>query len=287
MTGETTPDPGTVPPEALLHPAQAEAVAVARQLTDAPELQALFLGGSLGAGTGDGFSDVDLVGVAHPEYHEQIVNLWHRLLSDRWTLIHWAETRWRGFLVNAITEDWLRIDLFLVPPDALGRRAQDMVRPLIDRTGLYDSLPATLPRAEPDPARLKRTITEFIRVVGLLPVGYGRQEWLVLMKGIGLLRDMVAEVMLEDCPLPDRGGILHLSRLLPPEDIAVLEALPAPGPDPEALLAANAEIAEVFFARARPLAERLGVDWPEAFEAATLAHVARATGLKIAPSRAA
>jgi hypothetical protein len=47
------------------------------------------------------------------------------------------------------------------------------------------------------------------------------------------------------------------------------------------LLAAHAALARLFLARARPLAERLSVPWPQAFEDATRRHLRAALGLEI------
>ena len=68
---------------------------------------------------------------------------------------------------------------------------------------------------------------------------------------------------------PDPGGMLHQSKVLPADQLEMLKALPYPGLDREALIAANFAMAQAFFPRARALAERLGLEWPSAFEAAT------------------
>jgi hypothetical protein len=48
----------------------------------------------------------------------------------------------------------------------------------------------------------------------------------------------------------------------------VLEGLPYPGPERDALIAAHLATAAVFFPTARDMAARLGVVWPVAFETA-------------------
>ena len=56
---------------------------------------------------------------------------------------------------------------------------------------------------------------------------------------------------------------------------------PAPAAERAALLAAQADIARLFLAQARPLAARHGAAWPEAFETAARAHLRRELGLEI------
>jgi hypothetical protein len=85
--------------------------------------------------------------------------------------------------------------------------------------------------------------------------------------------------MLEECPLANRGGALHPSRLLRRDQIALLEALPYPGPDRDALIAAHVAMAEAFLPIARRMSRELGLAWPEAFEAATFRHLEAELGL--------
>ena len=72
--------------------------------------------------------------------------------------------------------DWSRIDLYIVSLDRLAGRAEDTVKPLIDRDGLYDKLPAKLADPGPDKRQVANTIAQFIRTLGLSHVGDGRRE---------------------------------------------------------------------------------------------------------------
>ena len=94
----------------------------------------------------------------------------------------------RAGLVDLVTERWDRCDPFLAgADDCLGqKRAHDRLRPLLDRDGLHRRLPETLPPATPDPKRVGFIVQEFIRVLGLLPVGLGRGELVRLTTGAGL-----------------------------------------------------------------------------------------------------
>jgi hypothetical protein len=246
-----------------------------------PQVEALFLAGSHGAGRADAHSDIDLVAVAAAD-HAGIATAWCGGLAALAPVVFWDQRVGRSTLVNAITQDWLRVDLLIVTPGDLGARSKDSVKVLIDRAGIYARLPGTLPPARPDPERVGRIIREFIRVLGLLPVGVGRGEDVLLVKGAGLLRDLLADLMLEDCPLPDRGGVLHPSRLLTPAQMAVLRQLPYPGPEREAVIAAHVAVAGVFFPLARAMAARVGTAWPEAFEAALRRRLTAELGLTLA-----
>ena len=84
--------------------------------------------------------------------------------------------------------------------------------------------------------------------------------------------------MLEQVPDPDPGGALHLSRLLPPDEMRMLEGLPFPRPVRSEVIQAHMAVAREFFPRARILASQVGLAWPEAFEAAARRKLERQLG---------
>src|SRR5690606_33655741 len=117
--------------------------------------------------------------------------------------------------------------------------------------GIYDRLPDTLPPRMPDAGTVRYLIHEFIRMLGLMPVVLGREEYVTMVLGVGMLRGHLETLLMQDVADPDPGGILHLSRLLPPEQMQLLQSLPYPGPQRQALIAANIAIAREFMPRAR------------------------------------
>ncbi|MGB3313231.1 MAG: nucleotidyltransferase domain-containing protein [Albidovulum sp.] len=256
---------------------------VRHSLATAPALNALFLGGSHGQGQADRFSDIDFIALAEAEHHEALAAKWRTALEDLAPVVFWSARQGAGgYLVNAILADWTRCDLYLRPVCAFSGRARNTVQPLIDPGGIWDTLPPELPGREPDARRVSYIIHEFIRVLGLTPVGADRGEYVLLVRGTGILRDLLSDLMIEECPLPERGGALHPSRLMSAQDMAELAALPCPAPDRDAVIAANIAISEAFFPRARRIAARVGLDWPDAFETATRQYLERELGMRFA-----
>ena len=100
-----------------------------------------------------------------------------------------------------------------------------------------------------------------------------------MVLGVGMLRDHLASLLMQDVTNPDPGGILHQSTLLPPDQMQLLASLPYPGPEREALIEANFAIARQFMPRARAMARRLGIAWPDEFEAATRRHLVASLGV--------
>lgn len=259
---------------------QALMSAMAANMNANMALRALFLGGSHGQETADQWSDIDFIAVAAPEQHMALAARWRTALETVAPIVFWNQIDGGGIVFNAITDDWLRIDLSIQDIESFSaRRARNLVKPLIDRDGIYDALATTLPDRQPDPQKLRYIINEFIRVLGLTPVAMGRGEYVTAVWGTGLLRNLLIDLLQQQhVALPDPGGALHLSRLLPPEQMAMLAALPYPGPTRDDLITADRALARAFFPPARQLAARIGLDWPDAFEAATRRHLAATLG---------
>ena len=71
----------------------------------------------------------------------------------------------------------------------------------------------------------------------------------------------------------DTGGILHLTRLLDPDQMALMETIPVPQRSVQSSVDSQFALARAFLPRARALYAQLGLDWPENFEAATRKHL--------------
>ena len=140
--------------------------AVTDRLRGDPDLRALFLAGSLGRADGDRWSDVDLVAVVEPEAQEGFAARWRVLLDGIASVVLWWAPRGIKSLLSAVTEDWLRCDLFMVPPDGLGKRARSVVVPLIDPGGLHATLPDDLPPGAPWPSGRRLSQSWFARLAG-------------------------------------------------------------------------------------------------------------------------
>ncbi|MET0436808.1 MAG: nucleotidyltransferase domain-containing protein [Devosia sp.] len=249
---------------------QQDIIAAAKAaFADDEAVRGLFLSGSFGRGTADEWSDVDLLAVVSKDDQRGAADRWRTALNGLAPVVYWNELERGGFLINAVTKDWLRCDLYIQEPGKIGVRAKNTIAPLIDRDGIYDGLPDALPPKTPNPHALRYQINEFIRILGLTPVAMGRGEYLTAVMGNGLLRGLLTDLFMQDVTEPDSGGILHLSKLLPAAQIKIMSDLPFPNATADSVMEAHLAIARVFMPRARTMAERLNVEWPEAFEAAT------------------
>lgn len=273
----------TITDLAAVSPGQVGLIAaVTAAWRDDQRLRGLFLTGSFGRGTADRFSDVDLLALVAPEHQEAVAAHWRERLEAIAPVVYWNRLPF-AFVLNAITEDWLRCDLEVAAPEVIGRRAQDRVKPLIDRDGAYASLPATLPDPGPRADRVVGLATEFLRILGLSEVVLGRREYEVGATGAGLLRGLLTQLLVAETGQTDTGGILHLSRVLDSGRLALLVDLPVASHDLHSIVETNLATARLFMPRARALVARLGGDWPAPFEEATRATLRRALPAPFAP----
>jgi predicted nucleotidyltransferase len=242
-------------------------------------VRALFLSGSFGAGTADHYSDVDLLVVTDKGGQGEFLRSWLAILSTITEVVFWQRPFTGVPLLNAISSEWLRCDLLVLDRNQIRIRSRNSLKVLFDESNLYATLPAQDPMKS-GPNRLAANINEFIRVLGLAPVAIGREEYVVAVTGVGLLRSALIQLFLEENGIRNTGA-LQLKRLMSTEQMHILEEIPGVNAERESVIEASANLARIFLPRAKQLAQKLSVPWPESFEAATLHHLKRELGIEI------
>ncbi len=235
-----------------------------------------WLTGSLGAGRGDPWSDVDItLVVAADDLPGMLSDLMRADGPLPATALRLSQF---GRLVNGTTPDLLRFDLVLTTPDEFARQDPAGVRLLFGDAG---HAPPERPALSQDPAaaarRIGALVTEFLRILSLAPVAMGRREWVVMQDGVGHLRRLLIELMLEENGVGpgERGGAKKLYPFLNAEQIAELEGIIPPRAIEAELLAANRDLRDRFLPRARRVAADRGATWPADWEAAVMSGLAR------------
>ncbi len=242
---------------------------IAGALEDEPGITGLFLSGSYGNGLADAYSDIDFVLVAEEGACDRVAALWRGAVERTGEIVLWWDRRNVPVLINAITADWVRTDVVILKPEQMGGQVQSALKPLFDHTGIYDGLAAQVPERVPDAGAFLVQVEEFIRVLGLLHLAAGRGEYINGVLGVFHLRNLLVELMIAETNAPDRGGVLHLNRLITEEQKAVLLGLPPLVAERGAMIAAHLAYARAYLPRARRWAVAIGMDWPERFEAVT------------------
>ncbi len=242
---------------------------------------AVYLIGSYATGAEDRFSDLDV----------------HLVVTD--DSIGWFEQHWADILRDlagptvftdrlphlagglGITPDWLHIDLIAHSLTSFDRFQYDGVRVLFDRDGtLFPDGDQPAEHGRPGtPYWPERVIPMFIYFLGNLVTVLGRDERIAANQGVGVVRDLLIQLMLAERGVRRTGGAKRLNALLSAEQRATLEAIPPVGSDPADLIAANQYICREMLRRGQALADQTGEPWPAEFINATLAHVHRHLGV--------
>jgi hypothetical protein len=245
-------------------------------------VRAAWLSGSVGRGTADRFSDVDVVAAVSSHDLEAFVADWPKQLPQvASTVLTQKLGGGATQIFSHVTPEWLRFDLVVTTVYQVADRSGSTLRLLFDHDDIHRLLRGRVEWEPSTPARVGELITEFFNVLGLLPVVLGRNELFVAASGAARLRDLVMRLMLADATKTEAGGLLHLSKQLSTEAMAQLNELPPIVAEREAVLRAHSACAEVFLPLARRLAERVGAVWPEGLAVACAGYLRRELGIEV------
>ena len=243
---------------------------------------AVFVTGSVGRGFADAASDLDLLIITADDTLDS-------LLADSLAFVSGVVgptvlARRLGVGQRAyttITPTWERVDLSIVPVSAAARFNRADVVEVFDRDDIRSRMAAETRAPVRDVAAVSFTCEEFLRVLGLLDVMLTREEYLVAVEGVGLLRGHLRDLFVQEANLPVVGGVKRLNARLTPEQRTTLAALPAVEPTRSSVIQGHLAVATVFLPRARRLCQELDILWPEALHNATRRHLAERAGVDV------
>jgi hypothetical protein len=241
-------------------------------------VRALWVGGSVARCDGDLWSDLDLlVTIADAEF-DGFAAGWKEWLAAITPTVLARQIPFLPGSIYTLTPTCERLDVVCERVSAV--RMSRFARAVVfDRDGLDATRPAPPPPAGPDHNKVVTAIEEPLRYLALFPAILGRGELLLSQEGYGHMRRRISELFLEaNAPLPTTG-VKHWRDKLTDAQYAVLESLPWPQANKEELIAANVQVARALIAHGKPIAEKLGVPWPHALEAAVRAHLERELGM--------
>lgn len=252
--------------------------AISEALCREDRITAAWLAGSLGRNQGDAFSDVDVVVLCQDGTASEIAST--KGLLDFAKPVQ-VNALYGGRILNVITPAWQRFDLVFVEEQDLVRYNASDLKPLFNR-GMREPPRAETTRSQASPEDLSKLVNEFFRVLTLAPVGLGRQEYIVALSGIELLRKMTVDLMLMENGVGqrERGGALRLNPFLSPGQVQLVQSLPAVAAERDSLIRCQKAIADVFLPRARAFAVRIGMVWPIALEEASRSHLKSQLGFE-------
>lgn len=243
-----------------------------------PRVIAAWLSGSVARGTADEYSDLDLLVATTDDDHASFTEEWMRWLEAITPTV--LARRIPGVAgLYAVTPEWLRLDVVWEArrtlPDTFFRERTL----LFDRDACAASVPPPLPPPAGSAVVVLGVVEESLRVLGLLPVAIGREDWLLGVEGVHAQRLLLFQLLQQvNAPLPV-AGLKQWSSKLSAEQRLRFEALPPGAPTRDAVIAGSIAIAEEILREARAFAKHTPFAWPGSLETATRVHLERTLGV--------
>jgi hypothetical protein len=227
-------------------------------LGDDPRVREVVVSGSIGAGTADAWSDLDLHVVAHRDAYDDLLADWPVWLAAI-TPTAFARTPVAPFVINTVTDGGLTFDLAVYA---------DAEPAFATMSGYLVGQLARRPFATID-AALEYAVAEQVRgLAGPFVSLVLRGEYLRhFAAGTGHVLGLLTTVFLAELDAPPPGK--HWNRTFTEEQRAAVAALPPLGATRDGVVGFGLALAELLVTRARPLFPRYELEWPRALAAVT------------------
>jgi hypothetical protein len=240
---------------------------VVELVRDDERVRAVWLSGSLGRGTADAGSDLDLI--------LTVTDLDAFTDPARWARLDPVITIAIPGLPGCFaltTSAGLRIDLVVEKVDELAATPYRYRVGVLDKDGLDVPEPDDDTR-RPDLARMDAVVTEFLRQGAIFPAAIvARQDWLLGQVAAHNCNVQLFNLFIEaNEPLPPMG-LKQWSSRLTPEQREVLAALPRPTATRERVIAAMTAAKDAVRTHGRAAFETAGGTWPREVELAIAAY---------------
>jgi hypothetical protein len=224
-------------------------------------------GGSVGAGTADQWSDLDLAIVTDPGCHDEFLGDWPRWL-ERITPTVFARTPIAPFIINTVTDEGLTLDLVIWSGEAPAPRPRTGY-PVGFSAARFGDIRDALDYAVAE--QLRGLAGPFISLVR-------RGEHLRHLTGVPHVLGLLTTVFLAETGQPPPAKAWNQTYTA--EQRAAVAALPAVRATRESLVAFDLAVANLVVDRARPLFRQHDLDWPAGLARVAAARVRDGLGIE-------
>lgn len=256
---------------------------ISTALSRQPVVRALWLNGSLAWDRADPYSDIDLVAlIAHASLDDAAATIKQVLAAAHPLVLFRNRGDEHHRLLNFVAEDWTRVDVNIYTAAAIHQSHLSGLRTLFDKDGL--DLPighGEPPKTDVPAEQVDFVVSEFIRVLGLLPVVIHRDDLVGAVSGSGLLRELLITLLRYEQTGQIRMGALNETKSLSPGAASALLALPTLRAEKSTILEFNRACWDVFIRLGPPIVQRYQAEWPTRLVEAVRARLARDLDLEL------
>ena len=214
-------------------------------------VKAVELSGSVGAGTADRWSDLDLHVIAHDDYYDDFLADWPNWLAAITPTV-FARTPIAPMVINAVTDEGLTLDLAVYRGQAL-----EFPTP----TGEYVVGAMSSLRFPDIGDALEYAVAEQLRgLAGPFVSLIQRHEHVRHLTGMPHLIGLLTTVFLAETGAPPPAK--HWNRTFTEEQRAAVAALPPVSATREGITAFGLGVAQLVITRAHPLFPTYDLTWP-------------------------
>ena len=217
-----------------------------------PRVRSVELSGSVGSGTADAWSDLDLEVVTDPDGHESFLADWPDWLAAITPTV-FARTPIAPFIVNTVTADGLTLDIAVWAGHVPEYRPPRHYTVGALSGQAFEDLGEALEYAVQE--QLRGLCGPFISLVQ-------RGEHLRHLTGVAHILGLLTTVFLAETNSAPPGKFWN--RTFTDEQRAAVAALPPVAATRQDIMAFGLGVAELVVRRARPLYGRYNLVWPEA-----------------------
>jgi hypothetical protein len=244
-------------------------------------VRAVWLSGSVGRGTADSGSDLDVVLAIAPAAFDGFAETWREWLSLVTPVVLARELPGLPGSFFSVTPDCLRLDVVAEPTGTV--RTADLVGRLLvlDKEGAATApvLAAEPVTAGPDPARLTEMAEEFLRQMTIFPAAVvARQDWLLGVMGVQNVHLMLYQLFVEANQPQAPMGVKQWSAKLTSRQRHVCASQPPARASSAGVLTAMRAAAAAFRQEAMAVFAANQVRWPADFDDAVRRYWERELG---------
>ncbi len=233
----------------------------------------MWLSGSLGRGDADAMSDLDLIVAVADDALPEFAISWRDWLAHITPTLIARSLPFAPGSLYAVTPERLRIDVVAEAASRVGQSPFRHRAVVFDRDGLDGVVPLPEP-VGPSADRVSMLVEEFFRDVGMFPVVLEREDWLLGVEAIHLVRSLLYQLFVEmNAPLPPMG-VKQWSTKLTASQRDVLAALPTGAANRESVIEGHQALDRAFREHALAACATLAIAWPDELEEATDRYLA-------------